>query len=130
MGAIWEIKKDKEGCLKWRASGKRGTGGGEPLHFENGFDSNLKFEIRLFRNSINLTEFESNLFSKCSGSPPPVPLFPTSPPLKTPLFIFLYIPCCSHVPCAACMWSPTRPMRALCVRTSASECVRSLNWNS
>jgi len=45
-------------------------------------------EIRLFlaflefRYLINLTEFESNPFSKCSGSPPPVPLFPTSPPLK------------------------------------------------
>jgi len=50
MGAIWEIKKDKEGCLKWRASGKRGTGGGEPLHFENGFDSNSVRLIK-FRNS-------------------------------------------------------------------------------
>jgi hypothetical protein len=40
--------------------GKRGTGGGEPLHFENRFDSN---SVRLieFRNSrISNFKFESN----------------------------------------------------------------------
>jgi hypothetical protein len=51
MGATWEIKKDKEGWLTSRASGKKGgPAAGEPVHFENGFDSNSVRLIK-FRNS-------------------------------------------------------------------------------
>jgi len=95
-----------------------------------GFDSNSKFDYFLafveFRNLINLTEFESNPFSKCSGSPPPVPLFPLARHLRHPSFSFFIshiAPMC-HVPHACGV------LLVLCAVPYASECQNSVRQSA